>query len=390
MAAWPGLSADDVSRDQKRTHMKVICPRLALAGAFATVSGVVPPRSPKPILSQVKFQAVPGEAILIGTDSEIGIRYELESAEVLQPGEVLLPCARVSAILRELQGERVTIEATDEATVIRGERAEYRLPTSDPAEFPVVQGFDAVDYHILSSESLKKLIRRTVFATDTESTRYALGGVLCELKGDGLTLAATDTRRLAVVHGVCTAHGAGAPASVIPVIPSKAMSQIEKNLGAGDEQAWVAIRTNDVLVRTGPVTISSRLVEGRFPKYQDVIPAETPISFPLIAGAFYSAVRQAQIVTSDESRGVDFVISSGMMTLKSSVAEVGQSTVELPIAYEGEELTITFDPRYVADFLKVLDPAQTITLGLQDSESAAVFTTDDGYTYVVMPLSKDS
>ena len=149
----------------------------------------------------------------------------------------------------------------------------------------------------------------------------------------------------------------------------------------------MAIRTNDVLVRTGPVTISSRLVEGRFPKYQDVIPAETPISFPLIAGAFYSAVRQAQIVTSDESRGVDFVIASGMMTLKSSVAEVGQSTVELPIAYEGEELTITFDPRYVADFLKVLDPAQTITLGLQDSESAAVFTTDDGYTYVVMPLS---
>jgi DNA polymerase-3 subunit beta len=369
--------------------MKVICSRLSLAGAFATVGGVVPPRSPKPILSQVKFQAIPGEALLVGTDSEIGIRYTLDSAEVVQAGEVLLPCSRVTAILRELQGDSVTIEVTDEATFIRGERAEYRLPTGDPAEFPVVQDFEADNYHILSSESFKQLIRRTVFATDTESTRYALGGVLCELKGDGITLAATDTRRLAVVHGVCSHKGDGATGSGSPVIPSKAMSQIEKNLGGGDEQVWLAIRTNDVLVRVGPVTISSRLVEGRFPKYQDVLPQETPISFPLLAGAFYSAVRQAQIVTSDESRGVDFSIASGLMTLKSSAADVGQSTVELPIAYDGEAMTITFDPKYVADFLKVLGPEQSITMGLQDSESAAVFKTEDGYTYVVMPLAKD-
>jgi DNA polymerase-3 subunit beta len=100
-------------------------------------------------------------------------------------------------------------------------------------------------------------------------------------------------------------------------------------------------------------------------------------------------VRQAQIVTSEESRGVDFEFASGLMTLSSRAAEIGESKVELPISYDGAPLVITFDPRYVAEFLRVLELEQPIRLELTDSESAAVFRTDDGYIYIVMPLSRD-
>jgi DNA polymerase-3 subunit beta len=234
------------------------------------------------------------------------------------------------------------------------------------------------------------MIRRTLIATDTESTRYALGGVLVDLQKESLTLAATDTRRLAVINGACSVHGTPEPAATAPVIPSKAMSLIERSLGEEQsEPICFALRNNDVMVRTSHTTLYSRLVEGRFPKYQDVIPKSHTVSVELLANAFYSAVRQAQIVTNEESRGVDFEFSEGLLTLRSQAADIGQSKIELPVGYDGPELTITFDPRYVAEFLKVLEPEQQVRLELIDSESAAVFRTGDGYVYIIMPLSRD-
>jgi len=369
--------------------MRLTCQRGALAAALQTVGGVVPTRTPKPILQNVKLQSKEGEAIITGTDQEVGIRYRIREADVQKPGEILLPAQRTLAILREMQGETVVIEAKGDAILVRGDRAEYSLASADPAEFPTVTEFDEKSYFTISARQLKQMIRRTIFATDTESTRYALGGVLVELTNEGITLAATDTRRLAVVRGQCEAHGSPAGDNAIPVVPSKAMSLIERSLVNDEETVSLVIRGNDALIKTEATTIYSRLVEGRFPRYRDVIPTQSKVSIDLVAGAFHAAVRQAQIVTNEESRGVDFNFASGMLTLKSIAAEIGESKVELPIAYEGAELPITFDPRYVADFLKVLEPEQQVKLDLIDSESAAVLRTDDGYTYIIMPLSRD-
>jgi len=150
-----------------------------------------------------------------------------------------------------------------------------------------------------------------------------------------------------------------------------------------------AVHANDVLVKSGHSTIYSRLVEGRFPKYRDVIPAQAKISIELVVNPFYNAVRQAQIVTNEESRGVDFTFGDGTLVLSGQTAEVGQSRVELPIAYAGPAISITLDPRFVIDFLKVLEPEKSFTLDLQDADGAAVCTTDDGYGYVIMPLARD-
>jgi DNA polymerase-3 subunit beta len=136
--------------------------------------------------------------------------------------------------------------------------------------------------------------------------------------------------------------------------------------------------------------IYSRLVEGRFPKWRDVFPTrQKTVRIDITVGPMYSALRQAAIVADEESRGIDFTFGEGKLVLSGSTAEVGQSRVELPIPYEGEAITVTLDHRFVGDFLRVLDAEKTFTVEIENEESAAVFSTDDGYGYVVMPLSRE-
>ncbi|MBX3440066.1 MAG: DNA polymerase III subunit beta [Planctomycetaceae bacterium] len=369
--------------------MKLRCPRTLLATAFQTVGGVVPTRTPKEILRNVKLVVAGQQATLIGTDQEIGIRFHLPEIESDSSGETLIPMQRMTAILREIQDDVVSLTAEEGTLWIRTSQSEFRLSTEDPAEFPDVEAFSGEDYHTVPGRVLKQLIQRTIFAADTESTRYALGGVRLELTPELITLAATDSRRLAVVKAGCSAHGSVTEEQGEPVVPAKAMTLIERSLGDDERDVAITVRNNDVLVRSGLSTIYSRLVEGRFPRYRDVIPAESRIDIDMVVGPFHSAVRQAMIVTDEESRGVDFAFGSGTLRLSSQAADVGTSKIEMPIGYDGEEIVVTFDPRFIADFLKVLDPASQVTLRLIDANSAAVFRADEDYTYVVMPLSRD-
>ncbi|SFI15628.1 DNA polymerase III subunit beta [Planctomicrobium piriforme] len=369
--------------------MKLSCPRNVLQSAFSIVSGVVPQRSPKEILRNVKLTLADGKATLIGTDEEVGVRYELPEVITESAGEVLLPTQRITAILREVQDDVIRIEVSEEALWIRTSQSEFRLSVEDPAQFPNVAAFEDQDYYVIGGKTLKQAIQRTIFATDTESTRYALGGLLLELDASHLTLAATDGRRLSVVKSSCTAQGAVQEEGGRPVIPAKAMSLIERSIHDEDQEVHLAVHPHHVLVRSGQSTIYSRLVEGRFPKYQDVIPASYLATIEFVAGPFLSAVRQAMIVTNDESRGVDFTFQDGLLTLTSLGQDVGSSRIQLPISYDGEAIKVTFDPRFVQEFLRVLDGAGPVSLNLIDGNSAAVFKADESYTYVVMPLSRD-
>ena len=142
-------------------------------------------------------------------------------------------------------------------------------------------------------------------------------------------------------------------------------------------------------MRTGACTVYSRLVEGRFPRYRDFIPRTGSVNIPLPTAPFLAAVRQSQIVTDEESRGVDFLFSNSMLTLSSSANDVGESKIELPIEFDHEDVKITFDPKYVSEFLRVLSPETLVDLQLTDAETAAVFRVEDSYTYVIMPLAQD-
>ncbi|MFP6768549.1 MAG: DNA polymerase III subunit beta [Planctomycetaceae bacterium] len=369
--------------------MKLQCHRSSLAASLQIVSGVVPARTPKEILRNVKLQVSDGSVTLLATDQEVGIRVELAGVETDSSGEVLLPTTRVSSILRELTDETVNIEVTESSICIQSASSRFSLASEDPDEFPDVASFEGDQYFAIPGAALREGINRTVFSTDQESTRYALGGVLLDPGADRITLAATDSRRLAVAAVPCRSEGIEEPANPAPVVPAKAMRLIERSISDEDEEVQVAINANDILVRCGQSTIYSRLVEGRFPSYAELITTDNSSIVTVEVDSFHSAVRQAQIVTSEESRGVYFTFGKGQLTLETVAADVGESKIEIPVSFDGEEVAISFDPRFIIDFLKVLKPESTVSLHLVDGESAAVFCTDDGYTYVVMPLSKD-
>ena len=364
--------------------MKLQCHRATLAASLQIVSTVVPTRTPKEILRNVKLQVENGAVTLVATDQEVGIRVELSGVETDSSGEVLLPTNRVSSILRELTDETVNIEVTESSVCIRTSGSEFSLASEDPDEFPDVAKFEGDQYLAIPGAAFRQGILRTAFATDQESTRYALGGVLFDPGAEKVTLVATDSRRLAVAAVPARSEGVDELANPGPVIPAKAMRLIEKSITDDEEEVQVAISANDILVRCGQSTIYSRLVEGRFPEYTKLIDTTNSHVATLEIDSFHSAVRQAQIVTS-----VDFSFNSGLLTLQTVAADVGESKVEIPISYDGDAVSICFDPRFITDFLRVLKPESTVALHLVDSESAAVFRTDDGYTYVVMPLSKD-
>jgi DNA polymerase-3 subunit beta len=370
--------------------MKVTCDRERLLHAFQTAASVAPTRSPKPILQNVKMEVAEGGAILMATDLEVGIRVDLPGVEIQTPGDVVLPTQRFSQILRESSDEKLLLEGDGRGAVVRGERSEFRLPCENPAEFPEVGAFQEDKYHELPARFFRELIRRTVFATDTESSRYALGGVLIELTADRIVGVGTDGRRLARQEGPAKSVAGHQTGENTTIIPTRAMQLMERALADSDENVCITTRENDVLVRGQRVTIYSRLVEGRYPKWRDVFPHhESPVKIELTVGPFFAAVRQAAIVTSDERRGVQFSFNDGKVVLAAHGAELGESHVELPVAYDGPELPVNLDPRYVSDFLRVLDPDQTFTLELKDGESAVVCFTDDGYGYVIMPLARE-
>jgi DNA polymerase-3 subunit beta len=327
--------------------------------------------------------------LLIGTDSEIGLRCEVPEVVADSSGEALLPTARVLAVLRELTDDVVKLEITGDAIWIRCGYSEFRLSAEDPADFPPVATFNDEEYFAMTASVLRQLIRRTIFATDTESTRYALGGIQVELTPERATFAATDSRRLAVISGECKVVGSPTIPAVAPVVPSKAMTLIERSLGDAESEVQIAIHQNDIAVRCGTTTITSQLVQGRFPDWRKVVPGQFSAKIDMVVAPFYGAVRQAMIVTSEESRGVDFTFTRGTLRLSSQAADIGQSKVEMPIPYEGEDVKITFDPRYVADFLKSLDTGAQFRFQLISHEDPAVLATDDDYTYVIMPLSRD-
>lgn len=369
--------------------MQLTCDRSLFTTAFAAAAAAVPTRTPKDVLRNVYLTLGSGGVELVGTDQEVAIRFSVDGVTTSSTGEALLPTQRVSQILRELQTESFDINVEEQSMKLTSAGSTFRLSSEDPGDFPPVPEFDATDYFKIPAAAFRSIIRRTSFATDVESTRYALGGLKLEFEDGRITVAATDSRRLAVATATCETEGSPQPPEKATVIPTRAMSLLERSIDNDDEFVDICLKDSEVLMRSGKCVIYSRLVEGRFPKFRDVIPQSGEVLVPLVVSQFHSAVRQAKIITDEESRGVDFIFADGKLTLASRAQDIGESKVEVPIEYAHEEIRITFDPRYVDDFLKVLTPETAIELQLISSEHAAVFRVEDSYTYVIMPLAQN-
>lgn len=368
--------------------MKALCPREALLTACQLASVAIPSRDVKPILKNLKMIAGPEGCTLLATDLELGVRLEVRSIEADVAGSALLPANRLVAILREAGDEKLALEATSDGSTIRGEGVEFELPGEDPAEFPDIPTFANDKYHELTAGVLREMIRRTVFAAATkESARYTMTGILWEFEGETIRLVATDGRRLAVASGTATDHGGGDTKGQSHVVPTKPMGLLERMLHDDEQPVRVCLRPNEALFQTERATIYTRLVEGRYPNYREVYPKKQTVKVPVQVAPFLSAVRQAAIMTDEESKRVIFTFSKQKLTLQAHGAGTGRSKVEMPMEYDHKELKISFDAQFVIDMLKVLPTDAPLTLELVDANSPALFRSGTDYAYVVMPLT---
>lgn len=377
--------------------MKATFTRKPLLDSFTLAAAVAPARSPKPILQNVlltvRGDGVSASGTLSATDLECGIAVNCGSAYfsvdvrvAADAGSVLLPVGRFGDILKQADGELVTVATDDRHVVVTSDRGQWKMPTGKPDEFPGVPPFGSEFYHELPQAALRGLLRRTMFACDVSATRFALGGVLLEFGPGSITGVGCDGRRMAVAEVPATRAGEHA-STTMTVVPLRTCKMIERSLGE-DGTASVSADANKIMVRTPDATLYSRLVEGRFPLWRDVLPQASAATIELPTEPFHAAIRQAAIMTDEESVGVDFEFGDGKLSLSARRQDAGESHVELPVAFDGSKLGITLNPYYVGEFLRAVS-SDTVELALIDEKTAAVFR-EPGIDcrYVVMPLAR--
>lgn len=363
--------------------MKVTIASQALLDGLNIAAGAVALRTPKAALQCVLIRACSDSVLLMATDLEVGIRYVLTQVEVEKEGEVLVSLARLSGIVRESRDETIALELVENTLHIRGSDSHFQVYTSDPSEFPPVPELEGKADFEVSGEELRWMIDRTLFAAAKESTRYAIDGLLWERKGKQLKIVATDGRRLSMVG--CEVEKAGEAESK-GIVPSKAVSLFHRAVLNPEEKFRIKFLSNQVLLAGSRVTISSVLVEGNFPKYEDVIPQDCDKKVRLDTLQLLSATRRASLLTSEESRAVRLEFTTDKLVMQARAPEQGEATIEMAVDYKGDPLEIGFNPVFLSDMLKVVD-SDEVLLELRDSNRPGLFRNGERHLYVVMPVN---
>ncbi len=384
--------------------MKLICDRAALLNAVNLVAGVVASRTPKPQLMCIHFEAKKGDSgdliTLSGTDAEISTRLSRAQVEVQEPGEVLIPADRLRAIVQAQDSEpTLTIESQQDVCEIKGRDAKFKVFGYPAQDFPAVPDFpgdDAgADVFTISTETLERLISRTVFSTARENSRYAINGVLLRRQGKKLEMVATDGRRLALARGNAETPSGTDDSSCI--VPTKALNLVAKLIDDPQGKVRVAITSNQIVFAfdetedgSGAV-LASNLVEGAFPPYDDVIPKDQDKKAKFDTQILSSAVRRAALLTNEESRGVRLAFSKAdkgeLLKMSSRTPEMGEAEIDVELeGYEGEDIEIGFNPAFLTDALKVMADEQII-LELKAPNKPGLIKSGSDFLYVVMPVN---
>ena len=367
------------TKDRKRgtSATGITFNRETLLAAVKGVAGAVPARSPKPILSNVLLH----KGQLRGTDLELAISYGMPWTD--EP--LLLPHARLRSILENATGEEVTLTLDGSACIVRVGRGEWRLPVEDPLEFPAWEPEGMRPIARIPADQFCRAVKSVVYATDDDSSRYALGSVLVEMKGGTVTLVATDGRRLSSVE-IEVDQATDDSQTLVPERAIRAIAAL-----ASHTEGAVQLETNgkEIVASCDDASVTARLVEGRYPRWRDVFPDRQVKASLADIATLLSAVRAAAVVTTEQSKGLDFTFTAEGMMLHGQSSESGESTVTCDLQEFGQPCTVKLDPVFVRDFLANLPQDEPhVEIEAVDHTSAVVFKAGD-VRGVVMPLAKD-
>lgn len=365
--------------------MKVAFNRTALQDALALVVPVVPSRTPKPILSCLKISADKEQVRICATDLEVGINCPVTQVQVESPGEVIIPADRFSAIVRESVDEVLSLQAADTNCHIKGADSHFTIYCHEPGQYPQVPSFDGEPHLEVGLVLLQEAIEKTVFAVARESSRYAINGVLWEIAGKKLSLIATDGRRLAKCKINLTSVAKNLSTNRT-IVPAKAMALLQKLSSQDEESVAVRIADNRIVAQCAGVVLSSNLVEGTFPKYEDIIPSDYDKKLNLNTGAALSAVRRAALLTTEESKGIKISLNKDALLFSGRAPETGDAQIDMAIDYKGEPVEIGFNPQFLVDVLRVIKTEQ-FELELGQPDRPGLIKCGPNFLYLIMPIN---
>jgi DNA polymerase III subunit beta len=348
------------------------------------VSGVVERRHTLPILSNVLLEISRGMLTLTATDLEIQVasRNEADSAQ----GESTTVSARkLQDILRSLpEGSVIALDIADKRLQIKAGRSKFSLQTLPAGDFPKLAPAGQASATVeLSQKELKQLFSRVHYAMAQQDIRYYLNGLLLALSPEGLTVVATDGHRLALA----TAPGRLEVEKADVILPRKAVLELAKLLGDGDGSLRMEVRDNQVAFSFGVVELVTKVVDGKFPDYQKVIPTGYRRAFRIDCETLRQALQRAAILSNEKFRGVRWVLTENSLRIVSSNTEQEEAEEELEIEYGGDALDIGFNVSYLLDVLNNLStPAIECWLGDANSSMLITVPEDANFKYVVMPM----
>ena len=371
--------------------MKFKINRDHFSNGLAQVLNVVGSKAAMPILSNVLIEAEKDCISLTTTNLDLGIRCKIK-AEVKEGGAVTLPVKRLATIVRELPNVDVAFDSTANHQVkIASGGSNFRIMGIGAEEFPKLPDSTDDKTYTLEQGEIATMLSNVSYAQSTDETRFILNGVYFNFKDEKLTLVATDGRRLALVSKELAVPATSAGAIILP---AKTVAELLRLLGKGDKlkiafnerRAAFQIDTGkDTSGLIDSIYLFSKVVEGNYPNYQQVIPKETHQRIKLERELFLQCVHRAALVTSEKSNSVKIKLSSNLLEITASSPDFGESHESMAIAYSGVDLQVAFNPQFVMDPLRALTKDE-VFFELKDEVSPGVFKTLESFVCVIMPV----
>jgi DNA polymerase-3 subunit beta len=357
-----------------------------LLAGLQSVQNVVSSRSTLPILSNVLLRAEGSRLELTATDLDVTISSSVE-ATVKKAGATTLPVKKLVGIAKELASQEIDLEVDEKSFCsVRAGSSFFKIRGLGPEEFPPLPKFKDDKKITLPQEKIRSMLKKTAFAISTDESRYVLNGIFFSLKEHKLTMVATDGRRLALVDEDVEV-GTGSQGEFI--VPAKAVNELtrllqdkgEVEITFSDNQA--AFTLKDEKEKT--ILLITKLIEGNYPNYRQVIPAETRERVTMAREEFLHALRRAEIMTSEKQNSVKLSFGKNSLAITANTPDVGEARETMAINYKGKEISIAFNPSYVIEPLTALDTDE-VFLELIDELSPGVLKINGPFLYVVMPM----
>jgi DNA polymerase-3 subunit beta len=364
--------------------MKLTISREALLKPLQAVMGVVERRQTMPILANVLLNARKGELTVAGTDLEVEMVASTEAENVTVPGEITVPGRKLLDIVRALpEGANLTLALEGDRFVIKSARSRFVLATLPAAEFPLVDKVEAGGKLRIAQDQMRGLLDRTQFSMAQQDVRYYLNGLLIETTKKAMKAVATDGHRLALSE-ISLEKQDVTPSQVI--VPRKGVIELSRLLNSSDEIELV-IGTNHLRVTVGQIRFTSKLIDGRFPDYERVIPASPGSVLLANRETLRQALQRAAILSNEKYRGIRWEVSKNLLRLQANNPDQEEAQEEVEVQYGGEAMEIGFNVTYLLDALAVI-PTEDVEIALVDPNSSCLIrpTKTTHSKYVVMPM----